>query len=152
MGFFSFHKKMVRFLLHLIVFTFSTFLQLNFISSQSPSCLQPTSFHVKSLLGNFVGEIKGLNLETITDNEFELVEVLLLKHKILIFRNQSQLSTQGQRSFTQRFGELMVHIESTAHYPEYKDVNVISNLKNSSGVPVGLYGEHVENFHTDLSW
>lgn len=115
-------------------------------------CLYPTTFEAHPIQGSFAGEITGLNLETITDVEFALVNRLLLKYKVLVFRNQSALSTEGQRKFTQRFGELMVHIEGTAHYPGYKDVNVISNLRNSSGVPIGLYGEHVESYHTDLSW
>ena len=93
-------------------------------------CLYPTTFEAHPIQGSFAGEITGLNLETITDVEFALVNRLLLKYKVLVFRNQSALSTEGQRKFTQRFGELMVHIEGTAHYHGYKDVNVISNLRN----------------------
>ena len=114
-------------------------------------CLFPTRFESRPVKGSFPGEVVGLNLETITDVEFALVDQLLLKYKVLVFRNQSALTPAGQRKFTQRFGELMVHIE--AHYPGYKDISIVSNMKNSSGVPIGFdYGEHVENYHADLSW
>lgn len=43
-------------------------------------------------------------------------------------------------------------MEATSHHPEYADVNVISNIINSTGGTTGLSGDHVENFHTDLSW
>ena len=114
-------------------------------------CLFPTTFEARRVKGGFPGEVLGLNLETITDVEFALVDQLLLQYKVLVFRNQSSLTPEGQRKFTQRFGELMVHLE--AHYPGYKDVSIVSNMKNSSGIPIGFdYGEHVENYHADLSW
>ena len=146
------HKQSQRNMIATLIAVVFTSILFKFNSAQSLGCLQPTSFQVNAIPGGFAGEVVGLNLETITNDEFALVHRLLLKYKVLVFRNQSELTTEGQRSFTQRFGQLMVHIESTAHYPGYKDVNVISNLKNSSGVPIGLYGEHVENYHTDLSW
>ena len=34
----------------------------------------------------------------------------------------------------------------------YTDVNVVSNIKNENGSYIGLFGAHVENFHSDLSW
>jgi taurine dioxygenase len=101
----------------------------------------------------FGAEILGLDLETIDDKSFDAVHDALLRYKVLVVRNQKDLSVEGQRNFTKRFGHLHVHLESSSHLPGYQDVNVVSNIKNSStGKYIGLYGAHVENFHSDLSW
>ena len=58
----------------------------------------------------------------------------------------------GQRSFSRRFGPLQTHVEATSHLAGYDDVNLISNLKRPDGQPTGLYGQHVESYHSDLSY
>ena len=118
--------------------------------AQEESCLHVT-FQVNPIPNSFAAEVIGLNLETVNDKEFELVNYYLVQHKVLVFRDQSNLTVEGQRNFSLRFGPLQVHLESSSHLPGYPDVNVISNLKNNSGIPIGLYGEHVENFHTGFN-
>jgi alpha-ketoglutarate-dependent taurine dioxygenase len=101
---------------------------------------------------NFGAHIFNVNVENISDGVFDLVHEKLLFHKVIIVRNQGNLTVEGQRRFTQRFGQLHVHLESSSHYPGYSDVNVVSNIKNENGAYIGLFGAHVENFHSDLSW
>jgi alpha-ketoglutarate-dependent taurine dioxygenase len=100
----------------------------------------------------FGAHIKNIEVENITDDVFDLVHSVLLKYKVVIIPNQESLTIEGQRRFTQRFGKLHVHLESSSHYPGYSDVNVVSNIKNENGSYIGLFGAHVENFHSDLSW
>jgi taurine dioxygenase len=102
--------------------------------------------------GSFGAEIIGLNLATINDYEFESINQALLKHKVVVVRNQSLLTVDDQRLFSQRFGPLHVHLESSSHLPGYTDVNVVSNIKTEAGAYSGLHGAHVETFHSDLSW
>ena len=116
------------------------------------SCISPRFQAVPVEGAPFGGVITGIELEHVTPEDEEAIESLLLKYKVLVFRNQSSLTMEGQRRFTQYFGPLHVHLESTSHSPEYEDVNIISNLKSTTGTPIGLYGDHVENFHSDLSW
>lgn len=113
-----------------------------------------TAAHHKVTIGKngFSSEICGIDVESISDAEFNVVHDALLRHKVVIMRNQSLLSIEGQRQFTKRFGHLHVHLESSSHLPGYKDVNVVSNIKNENGAYIGLFGAHVENFHSDLSW
>lgn len=101
---------------------------------------------------SFASEIIGMNLENISDENFDILHTVLLHSKVLIVRNQSLLSVEGQRSLTMRFGPLHEHLESSSHLPNYKDVNVVSNIVDEKGQHIGLFGKHVENFHTDLSW
>lgn len=100
----------------------------------------------------FAAEVFGVDLESINDEDFNQLHEALLRYKILVVRNQKDFSVEGQRSFTKRLGKLHVHLESSSHYPGFSDVNVVSNIKNGTGHYIGLYGKHVENFHSDLSW
>lgn len=104
-------------------------------------------------LHTFGCDITGANLEEgITADDFDLVHEALLFCKVLIIRDQSNLSVEKQRAFSKRFGKLHVHLESASHYQGYEDVNCVSNIKNENGAYIGLYGKHVEEFHSDLSW
>jgi hypothetical protein len=101
----------------------------------------------------FGAEMVGVDLETIDQTAFDDLHLALLRYKVLVVRNQKSLTVEGQRLFTKRFGKLHVHLESSSHYPGYQDVNVVSNIKNATtGQYIGLYGAHVENYHSDLSW
>lgn len=142
------HK--VVFFIYILINQFFGFTQ----SNEVADCLTRPLFTVVNLQekSNIAAEVIGLNLEYISDEEYDQVYYYLLKHRILVFRNQSHLSVEKQREFTQRFGYLQEHFEKTSHHPVYPDVNLISNIKNGTGGPIGLYGEHVENFHSDLSW
>jgi alpha-ketoglutarate-dependent taurine dioxygenase len=100
----------------------------------------------------FGAQITGVNVENLSDSDFDIIHDALLRHKVIVVRNQTELTVEGQRRLTKRFGHLHVHLESSSHLPGYQDVNVVSNIKNSDGAYIGLYGAHVENFHSDLSW
>ena len=100
----------------------------------------------------FGAHITGIDLEHLSDSDFDSVHDALLRYKVIVIKNQNTLTVDGQRQFTNRFGHLHVHLESSSHHPDYDDVNIVSNIKNSTGSYVGLYGAHVENLHSDLSW
>ena len=97
-------------------------------------------------------EILDADLEHLTDAQFDEVHKTLLDCKLLVVRNQKNLSIQGQREFSQRLGVLRVHLESASRHPVYPDVNLVSNVKDSKGAYTGLTGLHVEHYHSDLSW
>ena len=44
---------------------------------------------------SFASEIIGLNVETITTTDFDILHTVLLDSKVLIIRNQSTLSVEG---------------------------------------------------------
>jgi len=103
-----------------------------------------------SILG---ADIEGVDIEKMADVQlFDSIHSALINNKVLAIRNQFNLTTEGLRLFSNHFGVLRVHMDSTAHHPNYSDVNYVSNMKNSSGHHIGLHGTHVETFHSDLSW
>jgi alpha-ketoglutarate-dependent taurine dioxygenase len=109
-------------------------------------------FVVRKLPDAFAAEVIGFNADLIDEADFKRLEHYLLTYRVLILRNQTYMSVETQRAFTSKFGHLHEHLEHSSHLPGYRDVNVVSNIRNVTGGATGLYGEHVENFHTDLSW
>lgn len=117
------------------------------------SILQITlGLEIEPLSNNFGAFVHNADVEHITDTDFDHIHQALLQYKVIVVRNQAGLTVEGQRKFTKRFGHLHVHLESSSHLPGYTDVNVVSNIKNENGSYIGLFGAHVENFHSDLSW
>ena len=133
---------------------FTTLVKLDSASSdETDRCPEIFVRPVASPLGV---EIEGISIEnwfTEHQNCFSKIISLLTKYHLLIIRNQTELSIQGQRKFSMLFGTLQVHIDKNSHDRMFKDVNIISNIINSSvGKPIGLQGKSVENFHSDYSW
>eukprot|EP01031_Cornospumella_fuschlensis_P040881 gene40881-49866_t len=119
------------------------FLVFGVLLVQSQNCVVQ-DFEVHSINGSFAAEVVGLDLEHVTDAQFGLIEHYLSLHPVLVFRNQEKLSIEGEYFVT--------HVEATSHLAGYNDVNLISNLKRPDGQPTGLYGQHVESYHSDLSY
>jgi len=121
-------------------------------SSNHTGNVQTTcSSFVKPLDNNFGAEVYGVDLNNFSEADIEAIDQYLLTYKVLVIKNQESLTVDGQRAFTARFGHLLEHLETTSHLPGYRDVNVVSNIV-VNGAPTGLSGEHVENYHSDLSW
>lgn len=97
-------------------------------------------------------EVTGVNIGSLSAEEFDSLHRTLLQCRVVVVRDQKDLTVEDQRRFSQRFGTLHVHLESASHYDGYADVNLVSNIRNAQGNYIGLYGKHVESYHADLSW
>ncbi len=96
-------------------------------------------------------EINDLDLQSSAG--LQALEASLVEHHVVIIRGAASVDVEELRRITRHFGELHVHLESSSHFPGYSDVNVVSNIRNNeTGQINGLYGVHVESYHSDLSW
>ena len=131
-----------------------------------------TSFSVNPLHPLFAAEVVGIDLESINshthshsqsqlttthevtlDHLHDFLLATLHKYKIIVLRSQKNVTVETLRRFSQSFGELHVHLESSSHFEGFSDVNLVSNIRNiTTGEFIGLYGDHVETFHSDLSY
>lgn len=99
-----------------------------------------------------VGGVVGLEVFDAKERQVELLDALH-KHKVLVLRNQQGANAEMLRKFSGYFGNLQVHLERNSHLDGFDDVNVVSNIRNpATGQFIGLYGSHVENFHSDSSY
>lgn len=67
-----------------------------------------TTLVIDPIAGALGAEVRGIDLGTLTDTEFEAVQAALLEHLVLFFPDQ-HLTADEHRSFAIRFGEPEVH-------------------------------------------
>jgi len=98
-------------------------------------------------------EIRGIDINTMTDSDFAAVEQALYDHLVVVLRGQ-QLGHAGLVAFGKRFGELEapgMSIIGKPYIDEYPDILVISNIVEN-GQPQGNLGAGEAAWHTDMSY
>src|ERR1700761_9495152 len=98
-------------------------------------------------------EIQGIDLRTITDEDFSFIHRAWLDHLALLFRGQS-LSDADLIAFSRRFGGLdYAPIQETGRrfVEGYPEIYVVSNVMEN-GVPIGSLGAGEATWHTDMSY
>ena len=98
---------------------------------------------VKLLSGALGAEISGVNLQDTSDKNFEVINNLLLKHKVIFFRNQN-ITEEEQLKLASHFGPIERHayVKGLDKYPEIVRIIKKPNEKNQWG----------ENWHSDVSY
>jgi len=98
---------------------------------------------VKLLSGALGAEINGINLKDISAKNFEVINNLLLEHKVLFFRNQN-ITSEQQIVLAKCFGPLErhVYVKGRDKYPEIVRIIKGANEKHQWG----------ETWHTDVSY
>ena len=98
---------------------------------------------VKLLSGALGAEISGVNLQDTSDKNFEVINNLLLEHKVIFFRNQN-ITEEEQLKLASHFGPIERHayVKGLDEYPEIVRIIKKPNEKNQWG----------ENWHSDVSY
>ena len=98
---------------------------------------------VKLLSGALGAEVGGIDLKDSSVNNFNLINKLLLEHKVLFFRDQN-ITPEEQVSLAKNFGPLEKHIyvKPRENYPEIVRIIKASHEKHQWG----------ETWHTDVSY
>jgi len=98
---------------------------------------------IKLLSGALGAEIDGIDLKNSSEENFKVINNLLLEHKVIFFRNQ-KITPEEQLSLAKRFGPLETHayVKGLDKYPEIVRIIKDPNEKNQWG----------ENWHSDVSY
>ena len=98
---------------------------------------------VKLLSGALGAEISGVNLQDTSDKNFEVINNLLLEHKVIFFRNQN-ITEEEQLKLASCFGPIEQHayVKGLDDYPKIVRIIKKPNEKNQWG----------ENWHSDVSY
>ena len=98
---------------------------------------------VKLLSGALGAEIRGVSLKNASEKNFEVINNLLLEHKVIFFRNQN-ISPEEQLVLAAQFGPIERHayVKGLDQYPEIVRIIKKPNEKNQWG----------ENWHSDVSY
>ena len=99
--------------------------------------------NVKLIGGALGAEVEGINLKDSSVNNFNLINKLLLEHKVLFFRDQN-ITTEEQISLAKHFGPLErhVYVKPRENYPEIIRIIKGPEEKHQWG----------ETWHTDVSY
>ena len=110
---------------------------------------------VTPLTPNFVAEIQEIQLDRITDSEFERLYAAWLQYGVLRIRNQD-LDDEQLQAFSQRFGPLeeapfgrMPEAEKAKIKNRF--VTTLSNIK-VDGRPIGGLGNDEATWHSDMTY
>ena len=98
---------------------------------------------VKLLSGALGAEISGIDLKDSSKENYEVINNLLLEHKVIFFRNQD-ITHKEQISLAQNWGPLENHayVKGLDKHPEIVRIIKTKEEKNQWG----------ENWHTDVSY
>ena len=98
---------------------------------------------IKLLSGALGAEISGVNLKDTSLKNFEIINNLLLEHKVIFFRRQN-ITPEEQLTLASRFGPIEQHayVKGLDDYPEIVRIIKKHDEKNQWG----------ENWHSDVSY
>lgn len=97
--------------------------------------------NVAPVAGALGAEVRGVDLETIADDEFDRVLGLLDEHLVLFFPDQ-RITPDGHRAFGRRFGEIEIHPFLPKLDDAHPEIIVLDGDK----------GGRADIFHTDVTW
>jgi len=94
-------------------------------------------------------EVFGVDVASLSQDQFEELEKNFYKHQLMVVRGQKLTATQFLE-FARRFGRPEPHVIDQFHHPEHADILILSNVKRN-GEPIGL-ADAGTYFHTDYSY
>jgi len=102
-----------------------------------------TSFSVEPIAPAIGAEIGNIDLAVpLDDDQYAELRAALLKHKLLVFRDQD-ITAEQQVALARRFGELEVH-PVFPHHPDHPELVVLGGDSKIPG------RENI--YHSDVSW
>ena len=98
---------------------------------------------INLLSGALGAEVNGINLKDSSDKNWEVINNLMLEHKVLFFRNQN-ITPEEQINLAKKFGPLEKHVyvKNLKGYPEIIRIIKGADEKHQWG----------ETWHTDVSY
>ena len=101
------------------------------------------------------GEIIGLDISNkLTQDQINFINQSWDERFVLVFRKQN-LDDHKLMNFSKYFGELDPpgpNPYGITFLPEFPEINVISNVKNEQGTPIGNLGDGEAVWHADMTY
>lgn len=113
--------------------------------SQAPK--SAPSLEIRASENTFAREVVGLDVKSITDEQFAELEQAFDYEGVLFMRGQN-LEPEDLVAFSERFGELEEHVRQEYAMPGYPQIHVISNIKEGEKAIGSAYAG--DDWHLDL--
>jgi taurine dioxygenase len=103
-------------------------------------------------------KIRNCDVRLLDDETFKPIRNALHENLVLLFRDQS-LTDPELMTFGRRFGKLLAALPAE-HRPAgiadrdqlMPEINIVSNVKNESGMAIGVLGDGEADWHSDYSF
>jgi taurine dioxygenase len=95
-------------------------------------------------------EMSGVDLNTLNDDDFAVIEEALHAHLVVVIRDQ-QVEPDRFVAFSRRFGRPEPHIIDQFHHEADPNILILSNRRDEVGNPLGL-ADGGTYFHSDYSY
>ena len=103
----------------------------------------------RKLSEGFGVEVLGVDLPSLSTDEFEKLQKNFYRHQVLVARGQKLTATEFLQ-FARRIGPPGPHVIDQFHHPKHADILILSNV-TTNGQPTGL-ADAGTYFHTDYSY
>jgi taurine dioxygenase len=100
-----------------------------------------TAPEIELSAGALGAEIRGIDLNSLTDDDFALIHDRLLRHQVVFLRGQQNLTPESHIAFGRRFGELELH----PYLPRLEGYPEIVTIDSDGGAKVDIW-------HTDMTF
>jgi taurine dioxygenase len=101
------------------------------------------------------GEIEGIDLKKpLTETQIKFINLSWDDRLVIVFKNQ-KLDDNDLINFSKNFGELDPpgpNPYGITFLPDFPEINVISNVKNNTGIPIGNLGDGEAVWHADMTY
>ena len=101
------------------------------------------------------GEIKGIDLNNFISIETKKnIKKFVDDNLVVLIKNQ-KIDDYKLKDFSKLFGELdppAPNPYGVNFLPEHPEINVISNVKDSQGTPIGNLGDGEATWHADMTY
>ena len=105
-------------------------------------------YATRPLSTTFGAEVLDFQLtENPSDEDTSAIKALWAEHKLLLFRNQS-FNEAGLVGFSQRFGDLEIHVREEYLSPEHPEILYVSNIERD-GRRIGILSDNEVGWHYD---
>jgi taurine dioxygenase len=128
------------------------------IKSQEEITQIQTSTEIIPLPFSSGAEVRNCDVRNLNDASFEVIRKAYHEHLVLLFRDQ-KLTDPELMMFGRRFGKLLSALPAE-HRPQgiherdkqYPEINVVSNVKDKTGIAIGVLGDGEADWHSDYSF
>ena len=100
-----------------------------------------TAPEIRLTSGALGAEIRGIDLNTVTDDQFALIHERLLRHQVVFLPGQAELTPEAHIAFGRRFGEVELH-PYLPRKPGHPEIVLIDSED----------GAKVDIWHTDMTF
>ena len=103
---------------------------------------------IQPIKGTFVGEVEPLDLRQIDDAAMAALKEAWGRYQVLVFRGLT-MEEGDLVAFSQRFGDLEIHVRTEYLSRDYPEILYVSNMKDETGRTIGILSDGEVGWHYD---